>query len=147
MKFEHPAGPNPIDQMKVVGRPHDRIDGPLKTTGRALYAYEHTQGVETAAYGYVVGSAIAKGRIRAIDDAAVLASPGVLGVVTARNAGELGKGERNTAALLAGPEVQHYHQAIAVVVAVPMPISCAAASTSAEPSLRSVSRAAPPGIR
>ena len=128
MKFEHPAGPNPIDQMKVVGRPHDRIDGPLKTTGRALYAYEHTQGVETAAYGYVVGSAIAKGRIRAIDDAAVLASPGVLGVVTARNAGELGKGERNTAALLAGPEVQHYHQAIAVVVAETFEQARAAAS-------------------
>ena len=51
MKFEHPAGPNPIDQMKVVGRPHDRIDGPLKTTGRALYAYEHTpHPIEYAMY-------------------------------------------------------------------------------------------------
>ncbi|QYF86847.1 aldehyde oxidoreductase molybdenum-binding subunit PaoC [Brevundimonas sp. PAMC22021] len=117
MKFEQPAGANPIDQMKVVGRPHDRIDGPLKTTGRALYAYEHRQGVENAAYGYVVGSAIAKGRIRSIDAAAALASPGVLGVVTAETAGELGKGQYNTARLLAGPEVQHYHQAVAVVVA------------------------------
>lgn len=33
MKFDKPAGENPIDQLKVVGRPHDRIDGPLKTTG------------------------------------------------------------------------------------------------------------------
>lgn len=31
MKFDKPAGENPIDQLKVVGRPHDRIDGPLKT--------------------------------------------------------------------------------------------------------------------
>jgi len=39
MKFDKPAGPNPIDQLKVVGRPADRIDGPLKTTGTARYAY------------------------------------------------------------------------------------------------------------
>ncbi len=40
MKFDKPAGENTIDQLKVVGRPHDRIDGPLKTTGTARYAYE-----------------------------------------------------------------------------------------------------------
>ena len=40
MKFDTPATTNPIDQLKVVGQPHDRIDGPLKTTGRAPYAYE-----------------------------------------------------------------------------------------------------------
>ena len=37
--------------------------------------------------------------------------------MTAQNAGKLGKGDLNTALLLAGPEIQHYHQAIAVVVA------------------------------
>ena len=31
MKFDAPAGTNPIDQMKVVGKPTDRIDGPKKT--------------------------------------------------------------------------------------------------------------------
>ena len=37
MKFDTPATTNPIDQLKVVGKPTDRIDGPLKTTGtRAL---------------------------------------------------------------------------------------------------------------
>ena len=40
MKFDTPAGANPIDQLKVVGQPTDRIDGPLKTTGTAPYAYE-----------------------------------------------------------------------------------------------------------
>ncbi len=40
MKFDTPATTNPIDQMKVVGQPLDRIDGPLKTTGTAPYAYE-----------------------------------------------------------------------------------------------------------
>ena len=27
MRFDSPAGTNPIDQLKVVGRPTDRIDG------------------------------------------------------------------------------------------------------------------------
>ena len=40
MKFDTPATTNPIDQLKVVGKPIDRIDGPLKTTGTAPYAYE-----------------------------------------------------------------------------------------------------------
>ena len=35
MKFDTPAGPNPIDQGKVIGRPRDRVDGPLKVCGRA----------------------------------------------------------------------------------------------------------------
>ena len=45
------------------------------------------------------------------------AAPGVLAIVTAENAGKLDKGNLNTAKLLGGPEIQHYHQAIAVVVA------------------------------
>ena len=35
MKFDAPAGTNTIDQMKVVGKPTDRIDGPKKTSGMA----------------------------------------------------------------------------------------------------------------
>jgi xanthine dehydrogenase YagR molybdenum-binding subunit len=38
MKFDKPAGQNPIDQLKVIGKPTDRIDGRYKTTGRAPYA-------------------------------------------------------------------------------------------------------------
>src|SRR5215203_4784931 len=103
MKFETPATTNPIDQLRVVGQAVSRIDGPLKTTGTAPYAYERHNVVANQAYGYVVGSA--------------RAAPGVLAIVTAENAGKLGKGERNTARLLGGPEIEHYHQAIAVVVA------------------------------
>ena len=40
MKFDTPATVNPIDQLKVVGKPTDRIDGKFKTTGTAPYAYE-----------------------------------------------------------------------------------------------------------
>jgi xanthine dehydrogenase YagR molybdenum-binding subunit len=117
MRFDAPATTNPIDQLKIVGQPTDRIDGPLKTTGRAPYAYERYDVAPNAAYGYVVGSAIAKGRILSIDAAAAKALPGVLAVVTAENAGKLGKGAANAAPLLGGPEVAHYHQAIALVVA------------------------------
>ncbi|MBJ2155770.1 aldehyde oxidoreductase molybdenum-binding subunit PaoC [Variovorax sp. IB41] len=117
MKFDTPATTNPIDQLKVIGKPTDRIDGPLKTTGTARYAYERNTEVPRAAYGYVVGAGIAKGRIASMDLAAAQAAPGVLAIVTARNAGKLGKGDFNTAKLLAGPEVDHYHQAVALVVA------------------------------
>ena len=117
MKFTKPETTNPIDQMKVVGQPIDRIDGPLKTTGQAPYAYEQHAAAPNAAYGYVIGAAVAKGRIVSIDTAAARRAPGVLAVVTHENAGKLGKGKMNTAHLLAGPEVQHYHQAVGVVVA------------------------------
>jgi xanthine dehydrogenase YagR molybdenum-binding subunit len=117
MKFDTPAGTNPIDQMKVVGKPTDRIDGPKKTSGMAPYAYERWDAAPDPAYGYVVGAGIAKGRISRIDTSAAKAAPGVIAIVTADNAGKLGKGDMNTAKLLAGPEVEHYHQAVAVVVA------------------------------
>src|SRR5215207_3125753 len=117
MRFDTPAQENPIDQLKVVGKATNRIDGPLKTTGTAPYAYERHDVVPNQAYGYIVGSAIAKGRIVAMDLAAAKVAPGVLAIVTAENAGKLDKGPRNTALLLGGPEIQHYHQAIAVVVA------------------------------
>ncbi|HAU5430339.1 aldehyde oxidoreductase molybdenum-binding subunit PaoC [Cronobacter malonaticus] len=117
MKFEKPATENPIDQQKVVGRPRDRIDGPLKTSGQATFAYEWHDEAPNAAYGHVVGSAIAKGRIVAMDIQAAQQAPGVLAVVTAENAALPGKGDMNAATLLGGPEIEHYHQAIALVVA------------------------------
>jgi len=117
MKFTTPATTNPIDQLKVVGKPFDRIDGPLKTTGSAPYAYEQNEAAPNAAYGYVVGAAIAKGRIAAMHLDEARRAPGVIAIVTADNAGPLGKGKFNTAKLLGGPDIAHYHQAIAVVVA------------------------------
>ncbi|MEE4453346.1 aldehyde oxidoreductase molybdenum-binding subunit PaoC [Novosphingobium resinovorum] len=121
MKFDQPAGTNPIDRMKVVGKPTTRIDGPLKVTGHAPYAYEHQElpGAPDSgpAYGYVVGSAVAKGTIRSMDTSRAERAPGVVAVVTHRNAGKIAKGNFNTAMLLGGPKIQHYHQAIAVVVA------------------------------
>ena len=118
MKFDQPAGANPIDQLKVVGQPLDRIDGPLKTTGRAPYAYERHDVAPDQAYGYIVGAGIAKGRITRIDTSAAKAAPGVIGVVTTLDYPKaFPLGQMNIASLFGGAEVQHYHQAIAVVVA------------------------------
>ena len=117
MRFDTPATTNPIDQLKIIGKPTDRIDGPMKTMGFARYAYERNAEAPDAAYGYVVGAGIAKGRIASMDLAAARAAPGVLAIVTARSAGKLGKGDFNTAKLLGGPEIDHYHQAVALVVA------------------------------
>jgi xanthine dehydrogenase YagR molybdenum-binding subunit len=117
MKFDTPATTNPIDQLKVVGQPIHRIDGQLKTTGRAKYAYEWHDTNIPYAYGYPVGASIAKGRIRSMDVAAAQEAPGVLAVVTTLGVGDRKKGKFNTAKLFGGDEVQHYHQAIAVVVA------------------------------
>jgi xanthine dehydrogenase YagR molybdenum-binding subunit len=117
MKFDTPAGQNPIDQLKVVGKATDRIDGPFKTTGTAPYANDWHDPQAKLAYGVVVGATIAKGRIASMDLGAAKAAPGVVAIVTAENAGKLGKGKLNTAKLLGGPEIEHYHQAVAVVVA------------------------------
>ena len=103
MKFDTPATTNPIDQLRIVGKPTRRIDGGLKTTGTAPYAYERHDAVKNPAYGVIVGSAIAKGRIASHGPARRPGRPGRAGVVTSRNAGKLGKGEKNTARLLGGP--------------------------------------------
>jgi xanthine dehydrogenase YagR molybdenum-binding subunit len=118
MKFDQPAGQNPIDLLKIVGRPIDRIDGPLKTTGTAPYAYERHDVVSNQAYGYIVGAAIAKGRITHMDSAAAKAAPGVIAVVTTLDfPNPLPLGKMNIAHLFGGAKIAHYHQAIAVVVA------------------------------
>ena len=67
MKFDQPATTNPIDQLKVVGKPTDRIDGPLKTTGTAPYTYDRHDVIANPAVGFVVTSAVSKGRITSID--------------------------------------------------------------------------------
>lgn len=117
MKFDSPAGANPIDRQRVIGHPLDRIDGPLKVTGGARYAYEQHEAAPDAAYGWVVGATIGKGRIRSIDTRDAEVSAGVLGIVTAANAGPLKKSSSHTANLLGGPAIQHYDQAVALVIA------------------------------
>ena len=79
-----PTIPDPLDRPgSQIGKPVSRVDGRLKVTGGAKYAAEfNTPGL---AHGYIVSSAIARGRILGIDTAKALALPGVFQVFTHLN--------------------------------------------------------------
>ena len=68
MEMNSLVGTNVLDAeaQGAVGKPLDRVDGRLKVTGGARYAYEVEQGPANA-YGYVVEASIGKGRIKSID--------------------------------------------------------------------------------
>src|SRR3984885_4598197 len=66
-----------------IGTPTSRVDGHAKVTGAAKYAGEFN--VPGLAYGAVVTSTIAKGRIARIDVSAALRVKGVLDVLTHKN--------------------------------------------------------------
>ena len=73
------------DLAGPIGRPLDRVDGPLKVTGRAKYAYEYAAQAE-AACGFIVSAAIAKGRVVGVDVRDAERASGVLLVLTQDNA-------------------------------------------------------------
>jgi len=66
-----------------IGTPTSRVDGYAKVTGAAKYAGEFS--VSGLAYGALVTSTIAKGRIARIDVSEALRVPGVLDVLTHEN--------------------------------------------------------------
>jgi xanthine dehydrogenase YagR molybdenum-binding subunit len=116
MEMNSPIGPNALDTLGIVGKPLDRVDGPLKVTGGARYAYEMQQ--DNVLYGFVVEASIGKGRIRSIDTRAAEKAPGVALVLTHRNAPAQGTGNHREAhPVLTGPQVTGYGQPVAFVVA------------------------------
>jgi xanthine dehydrogenase YagR molybdenum-binding subunit len=116
MEMNSPVGPNALDVQGVVGKPLDRVDGRLKVTGGARYAYEMQQ--ENVLYGFVVEASIGKGTIRSIDTRAAEKAPGVALVLTHRNALAQGTGNHREAhPVLTGPQVTRYGQPVAFVVA------------------------------
>ena len=68
-----------------VGLPLDRVDGRLKVTGKAPYAYEYAAQGDTL-YGVIVPAWIAKGRVAAVDVRDAESAPGVRLVLTKDNA-------------------------------------------------------------
>ena len=64
----------------VVGDRMNRVDGRLKVTGAAQYSAEYQ--LPGLVHGVLVGSTIAKGRIKSIDTKAAERAPGVLAVIT-----------------------------------------------------------------
>ncbi len=84
--FDTPAGPNPLDQEHLLGRGLARVDGPLKVSGQAPYAYEVQDPAGPALVGVLVLATVAQGSIRRLDTQAAEQAPGVRLVMTHRNA-------------------------------------------------------------
>ena len=85
-----PGGkPDPLIEHEhgLIGTAVSRIDGPLKVRGEARFAAEFA--LEGMAYAALVFSTIAKGRVAAFDTRAAEAVPGVVLVMTHRNAPEM----------------------------------------------------------
>ena len=85
-----PGGlPDPLirDKHGLIGAPISRLDGPLKVSGRAAFAAEFS--LDRMAYAALKYSTIAKGRIAGIDTSAAEAAPGVVLVMTYKNAPRL----------------------------------------------------------
>ena len=68
----------------LTGAPRDRVDGPVKVTGRATYAGDND--VQGLVHAVVVPSEIANGRVVSLDISAARSAPGVLEIMTHLNA-------------------------------------------------------------
>jgi len=104
----------------ITGTPIDRIDGRKKVTGGATYAAEVQ--VANVAHAVIVGATVGRGRITAIDTSAAEGSPGVLAVLSHKNAPrfpniEKHEGGDRVVQGLQSDLVQYHDQPIAVVVA------------------------------
>jgi xanthine dehydrogenase YagR molybdenum-binding subunit len=99
----------------IVGAGVGRLEGLHKVTGQARYAGEYP--LDELAYGWVVQSRIARGRIVGIDVDAALAMPGVLAVVHHGNARKLAPVADVTLLLLQDDVVHHYGEPVALVIA------------------------------
>ena len=119
-----------------IGKPVSRIDGPAKVTGRAKYAAEFS--APDLAYGFVVSSVVAKGRIQSIDRSAALAVPGVIEVFAHDNRPSLPSSHEKYTDQVAAPgspfrplydgEILFSGQPVALVVAEELEIARFAAS-------------------
>ena len=80
---------DPLERQQhgLIGAPVSRIDGPLKVQGAAPFAAEFA--MEEMLYASLVYSTIAKGKITDLDTDAAEAAPGVVFVMTYRNAPKL----------------------------------------------------------
>jgi len=126
MEMTAPAPHNPLDDNRqgLIGKPLDRVDGRLKVTGRAPYAYEVKEGARPA-YGVIVEASVARGAVQGIDTREAERLPGVLLVMTHHNApqqapyGPMDKEDRFARAKpqLHQAQLRHYGEPVALVVA------------------------------
>jgi xanthine dehydrogenase YagR molybdenum-binding subunit len=108
----------------AIGSPLPRVDGPAKVTGSARYAADFNH--EGQLYAVIVSATVGLGRVTGIDSAPVECMPGVVAVITHRNAPRLPygphKGFIDPAAgqqlqVLQDDRVRFHGQPVALVVA------------------------------
>jgi xanthine dehydrogenase YagR molybdenum-binding subunit len=108
----------------VIGKPISRVDGRSKVTGAATYAAEFD--TPHVAHGAIVRSTVANGRVAPFDTVAAERAPGVVAVLTHRNAPRLPyrphKGRTDPQVgerlhVLQDDRVNHQGQPIALVIA------------------------------
>ncbi|MGP8297863.1 molybdopterin cofactor-binding domain-containing protein [Streptomyces inhibens] len=107
----------------MIGQPLNRVDGPLKVSGRATYAYEYWEAGQPL-YGVIVGATIGKGRITRIDTESAERAQGVHMVMTHHNAPVQGVRDESVQfeywraqPVLTGPDIHYYGEPVAFVVA------------------------------
>lgn len=121
MAETYDPAPEPKENM---GRPIPRYEALQKVTGAKIYA-DDLSVPGRPAHAFLATSTIAKGRITAIDDTAAKAVSGVLMIMTHENRPDLGEMKTfggggfgiTDLAPLAGPEIHHDGQPIAMIVA------------------------------
>src|SRR6185437_10833142 len=113
----------PFAPTAIIGANQPRIDGPLKTTGRATYAADYN--FPHLAYAVGVGSTVGAGTITSVDTSAAEKMPGVLLVMKPQNMGDIlpanpnlrGGGNGDGRAPLSDDTVNYYGQFVAVAIA------------------------------
>jgi xanthine dehydrogenase YagR molybdenum-binding subunit len=115
------SDPNPPSAPNGIGARVTRVDGPAKVTGAAEYASDMV--VRAPVFAYFHTSAIALGRITAIDDREARALPGVIDILTWRDvAGQLetitpDKGGSTSVPVMQSAEIHHDGEIVAVILA------------------------------
>ena len=99
----------------AIGAAVDRVEGREKVTGQAKYAYEYVE--DEVAYGAIVPSTIARGRILGVDARAALALPGVIAVLFHGNAPRLHEVSDGELAILQSDTVSYRGQVVGAVIA------------------------------
>ncbi|WP_333971878.1 xanthine dehydrogenase family protein molybdopterin-binding subunit [Alteromonas mediterranea] len=108
----------------VIGKAVNRVDGPLKVTGRARYAAEH-MSERNPLIGWPVSSDTAVGEITNIDTTEAERADGVSAVITYKNAGPLKPFSKpadesrftQSRAVLHEPHIRHFGAPVALVIA------------------------------
>jgi xanthine dehydrogenase YagR molybdenum-binding subunit len=106
-------------QMPPIGPALDRVDGRLKVTGAATYSAEWR--LPNLAYGYLVLSTIASGRVVRIDTSAAREHAGVIAVMTPANAPRVNNQPKTPndryLMVLQDAEIRYDRQPVAAVLA------------------------------